>query len=73
MQEQQISSQTNVEALVDIRDVRVNKALPREQRISEFVRQIKNPYLFKCGQFTVHVGFTANGISLEECIAGLLR
>ena len=73
MQEQQISSQTNVEALVDIRDVRVNKALPREQRISEFVRQIKNPYLFKCGQFTVHVGFTANGISLEECLAGLLR
>ena len=73
MQEQQISSQTNVEALVDIRDVRVNKALPREQRISEFVRQIKNPYIFKCGQFTVHVGFTANGISLEECIAGLLR
>ena len=73
MQKQQISSQTNVEALVDIRDVRVNKALPREQRISEFVWQIKNPYLFKCGQFTVHVGFTANGISLEECIAGLLR
>lgn len=73
MQKQQISSQTNVEVLVDIRDVRVNKALPREQRISEFVRQIKNPYLFKCGQFTVHVGFTANGISLEECIAGLLR
>lgn len=73
MQKQQISSQTNVEALVDIRDVRVNKALPRGQRISEFVRQIKNPYLFKCGQFTVHVGFTVNGISLEECIAGLLR
>ena len=51
MQKQQISSQTNVEALADIRDVHVNKALPREQRISEFVRQIKNPYLFKCGQF----------------------
>ena len=73
MQKQQISSQTNVEALVDIRDVRVNKALPREQRISEFVRQIKNPYLFKCGRFTVHVGFTANGVSLEDCIAGLLH
>ena len=73
MQKQQISSQTNVEALADIRDVHVNKSLPKEQRISEFIRQIKNPYLFKCGQFTVHVGFTANGISLEECIAGLLR
>ena len=73
MQKQQISSQTNVEALADIRDVHVNKALPREQRISEFVRQIKNPYLFKCGQFTVHVGFTANGVSLEDCIVGLLH
>ena len=73
MQKQQISSQTNVEALVDIRDVRVNIALPKEQRISEFIRQIKNPYLFKCGQFTVHVGFTANGVSLEDCIAGLLH
>ena len=73
MQKQQISSQTNVEALADIRDVHVNKSLPKEQRISEFIRQIKNPHLFRCGQITVHVGFTAIGVSLEDCIAGLLH
>ena len=61
------------QSLVDIRDVHVDRQLPREQRITDYIRQIKNPYLFKCGPFTVHVGFTANGISLEECIAGLLR
>ena len=61
------------QSLVDIRDVHVDRRLPREQRITDYIRQIKNPYLFKCGPFTVHVGFTANGISLEECIAGLLR
>ncbi len=40
-------------SLVDIRDVTVDKELPREERITEFVRQIKNPYRFKCGRFTV--------------------
>ncbi len=40
-------------ALVDIREVSVNKELSREERITEFVRQIKDPYRFKCGRFTV--------------------
>ena len=31
-------------ALVDIREVSVNKELSREERITEFVRQIKDPY-----------------------------
>ena len=30
--------------LADIRDVSVNKDLPREERIAEFVRQIRDPY-----------------------------
>ena len=32
--------------LADIRDVSVNKDLPREERIAEFVRQIRDPYHF---------------------------
>ena len=44
------------DTLVDIRDVTVDRELSREDRIAEFVRQIKNPYRFKCGQFTVHAG-----------------
>ena len=39
--------------LVDIRDVSVDKNLTREERVAEFIRQIKNPYCFKCGRFTV--------------------
>ena len=42
-----------VGTLVDIRDVSVNKELSRAERIAEFVQQIKNPYHFKCGRFTV--------------------
>ena len=59
--------------LVDIRDVTVDRELSREDRIAEFVRQIKNPYRFKCGKFTVHASFAKSGATLEECIKGILR
>ena len=40
----------SAEPLADIRHVSVNKDLSREERIAEFVRQIKDPYCFKCGK-----------------------
>ena len=60
-------------SLVDIRDVSVNKELSRAERIAEFVQQIKNPYHFKCGRFTVRASFAPGGATLEECIKGILR
>ena len=68
-----VVNETDRGRLVDIRDVKVNKDLPREDRIAEFVRQIKNPYRFKCGKFTVQASFAADGVPLEECIKGILR
>ncbi len=59
-------------SLVDIRDVSVDKNLTREERIAEFVRQIKNPYCFKCGRFTVRAQFSENGASLEDCLKRIL-
>lgn len=59
--------------LVDIRDVSVSKELSREERISEFIRQIKDPYCFKCGRFTVRASFAEDGATLEDCIKGIIR
>lgn len=59
--------------LIDIRTVSVRRDLPREERIAEFVRQIKNPYQFKCGEFVVQVHFASNGATLEDRLAGLIR
>ncbi len=44
--------------LVDIRTVKVDKTLPKKERVVEFVRQIKNPYRFKCGTMIVGVEFS---------------
>ena len=71
---QPISTETDVrDNLVDIRDVTVEKDLPKEQRIESFVRQIKNPYRFRCGDFVVNASFSSSGLSLEECLKGILR
>ena len=62
----------SAEPLADIRHVSVNKDLSREERIAEFLRQIKNPYCFKCSKFTVRAQFADNGVSLEDCLKQVL-
>ena len=59
--------------LVDIREISVEKDLPKEQRIESFVRQIKNPYRFRCGDFVINASFSSSGMTLEECLKGILR
>ena len=49
--------------LVDIRDVSVSKEPTREERILEFIRQIKDPYCFKCGRLRSNVN-RANRIGI---------
>ena len=58
--------------LVDIRDVNVDKNLPKELRIKEYLRQIKDPYHFKCGKFTVTAKYAENGPTLEDCLERLM-
>lgn len=71
---QPIPTETDIrDNLVDIREVSVEKDLPKEQRIESFVRQIKNPYRFRCGDFVVNASFSSSGLSLEECLKGILR
>lgn len=45
------------EQLVDIRDVKIDRSLPSEERIKSFIEQIKNPYQFKVGDTVVKVSF----------------
>lgn len=47
----------SADQLVDIRDVKIDRSLPSEDRIKSFVEQIKNPYHFKVGSTVVRVAF----------------
>jgi len=63
----------NRDALVDIRDVKVNTALPKRERAIDFIRQIRNPYCYKHGKYVVKVAFSDTEVSLEERLAGYIR
>lgn len=64
---------TSSSDLVDIRDISVDKTLSKKERIAEYIRQINDPYCFKCGKFTIRARFADNGITLEDCLQRLLN
>ena len=53
-------------ALVDIRDVTVNTSLPKEERLLDYLEQIKNPYCFRVGKAVVKVSFANTEATLED-------
>lgn len=54
------------ESLVDIREVQIDGKLSRERRFEEFLRQIKNPYCFRCGKIVVKISFSDTDATLED-------
>ena len=67
-----IKDLTNPDTLVDINEISVNKDLPKPERIKEYIRQIKNPYRFKCGNFVVTAKYSDKGLSIEDCLQSII-
>ena len=61
------------EDLVDIRDVHIDQDLPKEERIRQFVEQIKNPYCFKVGNVVVKTTFADTDRTLDDCLEHYFR
>lgn len=64
--------QALLDELVDIRDVKIDKTLTVEERVISYVKQIKNPYMFKVGNTVVRVSYTEGGPSLQELFEQML-
>lgn len=54
------------ESLVDIREIQVDGELPGERRFEDFLRQIRNPYCYRCGKIVVKVSFSDTDATLES-------
>lgn len=61
------------DTLVDINSVKINTDLPKEERIRDFINQIKNPYCFKCGNVIVKTSFIDTTDTLEDKLESYLR
>lgn len=56
------------DTLEHIEDVKINTDLPVEERMMEFVRQIKNPYFFRCGKLIVQVEYSDTDKTINDCL-----
>lgn len=55
--------------LVDLKDIEINpKALP-EEKMAEYVRQVKNPYCFLCNGYAVKLEFSQDERTIEDCFS----
>jgi hypothetical protein len=62
----------NPDTLADIREVKVDSTLPQRERLLDFIRQVKNPYLYKCGKMVVKVSFAETEATLEDKLESYL-
>lgn len=58
--------------LVDIRAIRIDTNLTPEQRMTDYLEQVKNPYCFLCGDTAVRVRFEPTGDELKNKLKNFL-
>ena len=54
------------DSLVDVTQIHIDEGMPKEERLREFVRQVKNPYCFRVGNVVVKNVYSDDGVSLRE-------
>lgn len=54
--------------LADIRGVVIDASLPQAERTQSFIRQIKNPYLFRCEDMVIRASFPKNGVTITDLL-----
>ena len=66
------NKQELLDSLVDIRDVKIDRSLPVEERMKSYVVQIKNPYMFKVGKIIVRVSYANTTPTINDNFLNLL-
>lgn len=59
-------------SLVDIRDVRIDRSLPIEERMKSYVEQVKNPYMFKVGNTIVRVSYADTDKTMNDNFVSMI-
>ena len=63
----------NPDTLVDIATVEIDRSLPRAEQMKQFLKQIKNPYLYKCNGVVVKIAYATTESTIEDCLEQYIR
>ena len=61
------------ENLVDIADVQIDMSLSRAERMHSYIRQIKDPYKYRCNGIVVTVAFANTDATIEDRLEEYIR
>lgn len=61
------------EQLTDLSSVVIDSEKSKEERILDYLRQVKNPYCFKVGDVAVRLVFDEGGRSFQQCMEELVQ
>ena len=61
------------EQLVDLLSIEIDGAKSKQERMLDYLRQVKNPYYFKVGDVAVRLVFDEGGRSFQECMEKLVQ
>ncbi len=59
--------------LVDIKDIVIDTSLPKEERMKQYINQIKNPYVYRNGKHIVIRKFSEDGDTYQNTMIKLLK
>ncbi|WP_249030228.1 DUF6870 family protein [Tannockella kyphosi] len=60
-------------SLVERSSVKIDPNATKEERLSEYIKQIKNPYCYLDGKTVVKISFANTDTSIEDCISNYLK
>jgi len=58
-------NQTNPD-LMELTEIQIDESLPKQERILDFIKKIRNPYCFKCNGVIIKLEFSDEGMSFED-------
>lgn len=67
-----IASAADLNNIIDIQNIHINKNLPPQKRIRDYINKIGDPFHFSVGNTVVAIRFNGEK-SLTECLTDALR
>lgn len=61
----------DVSTLADIGEIKIDRSLPKAERLLAFAREVRNPFCFICNGMVVKTSYSDTNESLENVLARL--
>ena len=62
-----------LEDVDEIKDIKIDRRKPSNERILDFITKAKNPYIFKVNGKPVRIRFSDTDKTADECLTNVLK